>query len=96
MAKLEVVGTEIPEEEVKRIIVNSLNMRLIEVEKTLSKLQSRMAEFETRYGMSSKEFLEKYEKGLLGDDLDFFEWEACLTIRTRISREREALKEVLG
>jgi hypothetical protein len=30
--------------------------------------------FETRYNLSSDEFLERFESGELGDDADFFSW----------------------
>jgi len=30
--------------------------------------------FEKRYGMSSDEFVDKFERGELGDDQDYFEW----------------------
>lgn len=95
LAKLEVVGTRLPEKEVKGVIINSLNMRLRDVEKAMSKLQLRIKEFEAKYGFSSRNFVEKCEQGLVGDDVDFLEWETCLALLEKLSKEREALKEIL-
>ena len=96
MAKIEVVGTKIPEEEVKRVVLSSLSLRLSEVDKTIGKLQSRLREFEEKYGFSSREFTERSGQGVFEDDVDFLEWETCIDLLKRLSREREALKEILS
>jgi len=95
LAKLEVVDTRLPEKEVKRVIISTLNMRLRDIEKTISKLRLRIKEFEVKYGFSSKDFVEKREQGLVEDDVDFLEWETCLALLEKFSKEREALKEIL-
>jgi len=94
-AKIEVVGTKIPEEEVKRVVLSSLNLRLSDVDKTIGKLQLRIKVFEERYGFSSRDFTEKSGQGVLEDDVDFLEWETCIDLLKRLSKEREALKEIL-
>ena len=40
------------------------------------RLQAQLAEFERRYGLSSRDFYERFERGELGDDADFVEWSA--------------------
>ena len=95
LAKLEVVGTRLPEEEVKGVIINSLSMRLRDVEKAMSKLRLRVRGFEAKYGFSSKDFAEKREQGFVEDDVDFLEWETCLALLEKFSKEREALTEIL-
>ena len=95
MARLEVIGTKLPGEVVLEVVLNSLNARLKEVEEIIIKLQATLSEFEKRHGLSSGEFLEKWRSNLLEDNMDFFEWETCLTLLQKLSKEREALKEVL-
>jgi hypothetical protein len=95
LAKLEVVGTRLPEKEVKGVVINTLNMRLRDVEKTMDKLRLRIKEFEVKYGFSSRNFPEKCEQGLVEDDVDFLEWETCLALLEKLSKEREALEEIL-
>jgi hypothetical protein len=49
----------------------------IEVEQTLAEkedLERRLAAFETRYGMESADFYQRFRAGELGDEMDFVEW----------------------
>ena len=95
LAKLEVVGTRLPPKEVKGVILNSLSMRLRDVEKAVGKLELRVKGFEGKYGLSSKVFVDKRQQGLVEDDLDFLEWETCLDLLEKLSKEKAALTEIL-
>jgi hypothetical protein len=95
LAKLEVVGTRLPEKMVKGVIINSLNLRLRDVEKVVGKLQLRVRGFEAKYGFSSKVFVAKREQGLVEDDVDFLEWETSLALLEKLSKEKAALTEIL-
>ena len=95
LAKLEVVGTRLPPKEVKGVIINSLNLRLRDVEKAVGKLELRVKGFEAKYGLSSKVFVDKRQQGLVLDDLDFLEWETCLDLLEKLSKEKAALTEIL-
>jgi len=70
-------------------------MRLKGLEKTFDKLGQKISEFESRHGISSEEFLERYKSAQLEDDVDFFEWETCLALREKLSKERDSLREIL-
>ena len=39
--------------------------------------RGRCQAFEAQYGMSSNEFMEKFEAGLLGDESQWFDWYAA-------------------
>ena len=39
-------------------------------------MRAELADFEKRYSMVSTEFFEKFERGELGDAVDFFDWSA--------------------
>jgi hypothetical protein len=41
-----------------------------------TRLQDQLAVFEDCYGLSTPEFYERFERGEMGDDADFFEWSA--------------------
>ena len=41
-----------------------------------ARLEQQLANFERKYSRSSKEFYEKFERGELGDAMDFAEWSA--------------------
>lgn len=95
LGRLEVVGTRLPEKEVRGVIINSLSMRLRDVEKAMSKLQLRLGEFEAKYGFSSEEFAERRGQGVVDDDVDFLEWETGLVLLEKLSKEKAALTEIL-
>jgi hypothetical protein len=42
----------------------------------LNDLQQHLTAFERQYGWPTRTFYERFEKGELGDDADFFEWSA--------------------
>ena len=56
------------------IIKTSLEHELLLLQSRCNLLESEIEFFEKKYKISSKEFKEKFEKGDLGDDQDFFEW----------------------
>lgn len=95
MAKLEIIGTKLPSEVVKEVVLNSLNARLKDVKEIIAKLQTTISEFEKEHRLSSDDFLKKWQSKELEDNIDFFEWETCLNVLQKLSREQEALKEVL-
>ncbi|MDM8522308.1 hypothetical protein QUF80_02960 [Desulfococcaceae bacterium HSG8] len=39
-------------------------------------LENKLGMFEKKYRLSSAEFYERFQKGKIGDDQDFFEWKA--------------------
>ncbi len=43
----------------------------------LHRYEDKLSRFEDKYDMTTEEFVEKFEKGELGDDQDFFEWFAA-------------------
>ena len=50
------------------------------------RINDQIAAFETKYNMSSEEFLSRYDKGAIGDDMDFIEWAATLDMLEKIQR----------
>ena len=42
----------------------------------IARLRDQLAVFESRYGLTTPEFYERFECGEMGDDADFFEWSA--------------------
>ena len=46
------------------------------ISQQLAEMQAELAAFEKCYGLSSNEFFDKYQRGEVGDALDFFEWSA--------------------
>ena len=50
------------------------------------RINAQIAAFEAQYAMTSEDFRSRYDRGSLGDDMDFIEWAATLDMRERIQR----------
>ena len=74
------------------------------IEKLLKREASRMdelkqrllvqkAEFEKKYGISSDEFNRRYEKGTMGDEMDYVEWSATVDMLSGIDKRLSLLQQ---
>lgn len=52
--------------------------------------------FKKRYGMSSEEFVNKFERGEIGDDQDYFEWWGLVRGLKEIEKKIGKIKMVLS
>lgn len=63
----------------------------------LNQIEHELKGFEAQYNLSSAEFFDKFESGVLGDAADYFEWaglyENTLLYRERIQSLETALKK---
>jgi len=57
----------------------------------LARLKSQVADFEGRYGWTSEEFYPRFERGELGDDIDFIEWSATIEMIRNLQRNIDSL-----
>lgn len=60
----------------------------------LLKFDQECQEFEERYHMDSEQFLEQFESGELGDDVQWFDWYAVVRGRKIWERKYTILKEL--
>jgi hypothetical protein len=44
------------------------------ITKQITELQDKLKSFENQYQMESEYFYQRFQKGELGDSMDFFEW----------------------
>jgi hypothetical protein len=56
------------------------------------RLQKRCREFENTYSMKSKEFYIRFEKGELGDEMDFFEWASAIDMLKEAEKDLSLLE----
>ncbi len=89
------IPTGYAEEEVKGVIDESIASRLEFAQRRLSAYQASCATFERRYGMSTQEFLEKFESGTLGDQQEWFDWYAVAEGKKIWSRKHDILARLL-
>ena len=58
-----------------------------------AKLEQQLAEFERKYSLDSVEFYEKFERGELGDTMDFVEWSATYEMVENLQRRLSVLRQ---
>ena len=74
------------------------------IEKLLKREASRMDElkqrllqqkigFEEKYRLSSEDFCRRYEKGSMGDDMDYVEWSATVDMLAGIEKRISLLQQ---
>jgi hypothetical protein len=56
-----------------------------------AELDRDLQAFETQYQWSSKEFVQRFRTGLLGDDVDFVEWDAVYRLKESLQNHIDLL-----
>jgi len=86
---------EVRTPEVESAVVKTIQHRVEEINHESRKVLESIEYFQRRYGLKTREFYEKFLKGELGDDMDFFEWKACKEIYDELRKERGLLLEAV-
>ena len=73
---------------IDKLLTREFN-RLVELK---FRLTNDLAKFEKHYDMNSEDFYQRYEKGELGDEMDFVEWAATIEMLNNL-KQRLALLE---
>ncbi len=83
-------------ETVDPVLDMSLNKLLVReitrTQKLKKRLLNQLATFENNYSLSSSEFYKRYEKGEMGDDMDFVEWAATVEMVTNVEKRLTLLQ----
>ncbi len=64
--------------------------RMLEIRENLS---GQLAEFEQRYSFGSWDFCTRYEKGEMGDGMDFIEWAATVEMLENVNKRSVLLEK---
>jgi hypothetical protein len=75
---------------VEAAIQNELRILQAGIQRT----EQRLYAFETQYGFSSQEFLQRYENDELPETLDFAEWVGECRLRERLGDKVETLQGI--
>lgn len=57
-----------------------------ELAKTKSRLETNLLAFEKQYGMISAEFYQCFERGEMGDAMDFMEWSSTIEMLNNLNK----------
>ena len=58
-----------------------------------TRLEQQLAEFENQYAMKSADFHARFERGELGDLMDFIEWSATYEMIANLNKQIALLQE---
>jgi hypothetical protein len=83
-------------EEEFSIVKESLRRELALSEAKVNLIMEEIEGFEKRYELSSGEFVDKFERGELGDDQDYFEWWGLVRGLKKIEELIGKIKAVLA
>ncbi|KAF5417636.1 MAG: hypothetical protein C5S48_00075 [Candidatus Methanogaster sp.] len=72
-----------------------LNRKKLLLDRSIFETTKKLRDFEDREGMGSKEFFEKFEKGLAGDDQDAMVWAAEYEALGFLEKERIVIERML-
>ncbi len=73
-----------------RVLDKLIELERGQAERELMESWAILRAFEERHQMSSELFFERFQRGELGDDADFFEWSAmydmCRSVQERLAK----------
>lgn len=69
-----------------------IHFKIDKYKKELKTLEDDLEVFEKKYKMETKKFFEDFEKGELGDNIDFVEWSSLYKIYQRITERKNILE----
>ncbi len=72
-----------------------LKRKKLLLERSILETTKKLSDFEERTGVSSKEFFEKFEEGLAGDDQDVMIWAAEYEVLGFLEKERIIIERML-
>ncbi len=70
-----------------------LKYKIQKHDEEIAALEEDLCRFEKKYAMASAEFFTKFQKGCLGDEMDFIEWAALYQMHRNLLKNT---KEVLS
>ncbi|CAD5937548.1 hypothetical protein PCC9214_01704 [Planktothrix tepida] len=81
--------------ELDRIIGQLLNIILTRHRQKLTIYDQDIKKFEQTYQLDSNQFIQQFEAGILGDEMDFFEWFSLCELRQDILVKIGKLEEII-
>lgn len=96
MSKVKIIGdTTTDKVLLEEKVLDLIKARLNAIKTELNEIEKDNSFFQKKYKLSTKEFLEKFNDGSLGDDEDFFVWEGSLNVKNKLLEEQRLLSELI-
>jgi len=81
--------------EVKNAVIKTVQHRIEEINRELVEIVKNLEYFEKKHGLKTAKFYEKFLKGELEDDMDFFEWKASKEIYDELRKQKGLLLKAI-
>jgi len=81
------------DESIKPLVEAAIRNQLKSLQHGITRTKERIAEFEKRAGVSSKEFEEKLKAGAIEETLETIDWNMELTALRLLERQYQSLHE---
>lgn len=78
----------------RRIIQSALSERLESVKAGIKKTEERLQEFETKYHLSTEEFIARFNNNELSHSFDFDEWIGESKMLTHLQQTKVSIEEI--
>ena len=78
----------------KQIIQSALSERLHNLEVGIKRTKERLHEFETKYQLSTGEFIQSFNNDELSHNFDFDEWIGEARMLQHLQEQKETIEEV--
>ncbi|MCK5381744.1 MAG: hypothetical protein KAJ81_09750 [Candidatus Latescibacteria bacterium] len=78
----------------ERTLRKMLDYRAEQYDRELKEIEGDLRRFEQQYDLSTAAFLEEFQAGRMGDDMDFLEWASLHRMKNRIQARKYALEGV--
>ena len=78
----------------RQIIQSALSERLQSVKAGIKKTEERIQEFETKYQLSTEEFIARFNNDELSHSFDFDEWIGESQMLTHLLQTKESIEDV--
>ncbi|MCM0591272.2 MAG: hypothetical protein KA716_14035 [Gloeotrichia echinulata DEX184] len=78
----------------RRIIQSALSERLQSVIRGIQRCEERLNEFETKYQLSTAEFITRFNNDEFSHNFDFDEWIGEARMLTHLQQTKESIEEI--
>jgi hypothetical protein len=90
-----IMGADAKKADAEPIISDALRRELALFETRERLVLFEIEDLERKYGMTSSEFLNKFESGILGDDQDYFVWWSLIRGLEAVRGRKDKIKGML-
>jgi hypothetical protein len=96
LEKLEVLkDASVDANQFERVLDKLLEATLDQHKTRLARYIDEMKRFEQRYGMDTVNFYQQFQAGVLGDNMDYFEWAGLYELHEDLLQKIQKLESVL-